>query len=110
MPVLIRADRLPLQSALVLLLDLLDGTECVAPFAPPRSFLDSARADNRVVNQLFGVSSGLGMGLFTFDWSQIAYNGSPLVVPWWAEVNGFTGFVIFFWIIGPILYYTNVSR
>ncbi|GAA5821301.1 hypothetical protein JCM10212_006415 [Sporobolomyces blumeae] len=64
--------------------------------------------DNVVVNQLFGVSSGLGMGLFTFDWSQIAYIGSPLVVPWWAEVNVFVGFAIAFWIIAPIMYYTNV--
>ncbi|GAA6064754.1 hypothetical protein JCM10212_002673 [Sporobolomyces blumeae] len=64
--------------------------------------------NNVVVNQLFGVSSGLGMGLFTFDWSQIAYIGSPLVVPWWAEVNIFAGFAIAFWIIAPIMYYTNV--
>ncbi|GAA5988412.1 hypothetical protein JCM10908_003554 [Rhodotorula pacifica] len=63
--------------------------------------------NNIVVNQLFGVSSGLGMGLFTFDWSQIAYVASPLVVPWWAQVNIFGGFCIAFWIIAPIMYYTN---
>ncbi|GAA5971328.1 hypothetical protein JCM3765_005835 [Sporobolomyces pararoseus] len=64
--------------------------------------------NNVVVNQLFGVSSGLGMGLFTFDWSQISYLGSPLVVPWWAEVNVFCGFAVAFWIIAPIMYYSNV--
>ncbi|GAA5831595.1 hypothetical protein JCM3766R1_004946 [Sporobolomyces carnicolor] len=64
--------------------------------------------NNIVVNQLFGVSSGLGMGLFTFDWSQISYIGSPLVIPWWAEVNVFCGFVLAFWIMAPIMYYTNV--
>lgn len=48
------------------------------------------------------------MGLLTFDWSQIAYLGSPLVVPWWAEVNVFFGFALAFWIIAPIMYYTNV--
>ncbi|GJN94762.1 hypothetical protein Rhopal_007854-T1 [Rhodotorula paludigena] len=64
--------------------------------------------NNAVVNQLFGVSSGLGMGLITFDWSQISYIGSPLVVPWWAEVNIFVAFVCAFWIIAPIMYYTNV--
>ncbi|GAA6024567.1 hypothetical protein JCM11491_002702 [Sporobolomyces phaffii] len=64
--------------------------------------------DNVVVNQLFGVSSGLGMGLLTFDWSQIAYIGSPLVVPWWAEVNVFCGFALAFWVIAPIMYYSNV--
>ena len=31
------------------------------------------------MNQLFGLSTGLGMGLLTFDWLQIAYIGSPLV-------------------------------
>jgi OPT family small oligopeptide transporter len=34
--------------------------------------------------------------------------GSPLSTPWWAEANIFFGFVVFYWIITPILYYTNV--
>jgi len=29
-------------------------------------------------------------------------------VPWWAEVHIFVGFVLFYWILTPILYYTNV--
>ncbi|KAI8459070.1 oligopeptide transporter 4 [Phakopsora pachyrhizi] len=62
---------------------------------------------NRLVNQLFGTTNGLGLSILTFDWSQIAYIGSPLVAPWWAEVNVAVGFVIFFYILGPILYYTN---
>lgn len=66
-------------------------------------------ADNVVVNQLFGVASGLGMGLFSFDWSQIAFVASPLIVPWWAQLNIFGGFFVAFWIIAPIMYYTNVS-
>lgn len=65
------------------------------------------------------------MGIVTFDWSQISWIGSPLMVPWWAEVQIFVGksnmhlvplhayqslgFVSFFWILVPILYYTNVS-
>lgn len=54
------------------------------------------------------------MSLITFDWSQIAYIGSPLVctpyglyfwnaslttlkaTPWWAEANIAVGFVFFF--------------
>ncbi|KAL6301879.1 OPT oligopeptide transporter [Sparassis latifolia] len=63
--------------------------------------------DNIVVNQLFGYESGLGMSLITFDWSQIAYIGSPLATPWWAEANVAVGFVFFFWILTPIFYYTN---
>lgn len=62
----------------------------------------------KVANQLFGVATGLGMSIFTFDWSQISYIGSPLIVPWWAEVNVFVGFVILYWIVVPALYYTNV--
>ncbi|KAG8851135.1 hypothetical protein FRB96_009476 [Tulasnella sp. 330] len=62
---------------------------------------------NIVVNQLFGTVSGLGMSLITFDWAQIAYIGSPLATPWWAEANVAGGFLVFFWIVTPILYYTN---
>ena len=52
--------------------------------------------NNATVNTLFGYNSGLGMSLLTFDWSQIAYIGSPLATPWWAEANVATGFVFFF--------------
>ena len=65
------------------------------------------KPNNVVVNQLFGYYSGLGMSLITFDWSQIAYIGSPLASPWWATANVAVGFVFFFWILTPILYYTN---
>ena len=37
--------------------------------------------NNVVVNSLFGSISGLGMGLFTFDWVAISTLGSPLVIP-----------------------------
>ncbi|KAL7278032.1 small oligopeptide transporter [Trametes coccinea BRFM310] len=63
--------------------------------------------NNVVVNQLFGYYSGLGMSLITFDWSQITYIGSPLASPWWATANVTAGFVLFFWVLTPILYYTN---
>lgn len=65
--------------------------------------------------------------MITFDWSQIAYIGSPLVTPWWAEANVAAGFFFFFCecclegcstavpshltrlpgVLTPILYYTN---
>ncbi|KAF8496641.1 OPT oligopeptide transporter [Hysterangium stoloniferum] len=63
--------------------------------------------NNATVNQLFGEIHGLGMSLLTFDWAQIAYIGSPLATPWWAEANVITGFISFFWIIAPAWYYTN---
>ncbi|KAJ7759543.1 OPT oligopeptide transporter [Mycena metata] len=65
------------------------------------------KPDNLVLNQLFGVNYGLAMGLVTFDWAQIAYIGSPLATPWWAEANIAVGFVFFFWVLTPALYFTN---
>jgi len=63
--------------------------------------------ENVVINELFGYQHGLGMSLITFDWAQIAYIGSPLATPWWAEANVAAGFVFFFWFLTPLLHYTN---
>ncbi|KAK7443795.1 hypothetical protein VKT23_015576 [Stygiomarasmius scandens] len=63
--------------------------------------------ENVPVNQMFGYVHGMGMSLITFDWAQIAYIGSPLATPWWAEANVAVGFVTFFWVLVPALYYTN---
>lgn len=65
--------------------------------------------NNVPLNQVFGVASGLGMSVLTFDWTVIQWVGNPFMIPWWAEVHIFAGFVIFYWILTPILYYTNVS-
>lgn len=63
---------------------------------------------NKVVNQLFGYRSGLGLLPITFDWTQVtAAGGSPLATPFWVTANIFGSVVIFFWIIVPILYYNN---
>ncbi|OCK83299.1 OPT-domain-containing protein [Lepidopterella palustris CBS 459.81] len=64
--------------------------------------------ENVVVANLFGISSGLGLFPLTFDWSQIAYIGSPLITPFWAALNIVGGLVIVMWIMAPIMYYTNV--
>ncbi|KAK8172299.1 OPT oligopeptide transporter protein-domain-containing protein [Phyllosticta citrichinensis] len=63
---------------------------------------------NVVVANLFGIASGLGLFPLTFDWSQIAYIGSPLVVPFWAALNIIGGLLVVMWIIAPIMYYCNV--
>lgn len=68
---------------------------------------DKLNPDNVVVNNLFGMSTGLAYLPTTFDWSQVAYNGSPLVVPFWAQANVFAGWLILFALVTPILYYTN---
>ncbi|KAF8841357.1 small oligopeptide transporter [Paxillus ammoniavirescens] len=63
--------------------------------------------EDAVIAQLFGYMHGMGMSVITFDWGQIAYIGSPLATPWWAAANILFGFVIFYWILTPILYFTN---
>ena len=61
-----------------------------------------------VIANLFGVSSGLGLFPVTFDWAQITYVGSPLLVPFWAAMNVIGGLTIIVWIIAPIFYYSNI--
>ncbi|CAM1511576.1 Fc.00g090890.m01.CDS01 [Cosmosporella sp. VM-42] len=63
---------------------------------------------NVVVANLFGVSSGLGLFPLTFDWAQVTYVGSPLLVPFWAAMNVIGGLAVVMWILAPILYYCNV--
>ncbi|KAG9048875.1 hypothetical protein FS837_011784 [Tulasnella sp. UAMH 9824] len=61
-----------------------------------------------VVNQLFGPVSGLGMNIITFDWTQINIAGSPMAIPFWAQLHLFGTFVVVYWIVAPVLYYKNV--
>ncbi|THU91639.1 OPT oligopeptide transporter [Dendrothele bispora CBS 962.96] len=63
--------------------------------------------NNVVVNALFGTNTGLGMGILTFDWSMISYIGSPLVTPWWSELNTIIALVLMFWIVAPAIYFSN---
>ncbi|KAF9951058.1 hypothetical protein BGZ70_001132, partial [Mortierella alpina] len=61
-----------------------------------------------VLSQLTG-SHGLGMGVLALDWNTItAFLGSPLITPWWAQVNIGTGFVLFAWVLVPLAYYMNL--
>ncbi|KAG0226578.1 hypothetical protein BGW42_003522 [Actinomortierella wolfii] len=63
---------------------------------------------NKVLAQLTG-ANGLGIGAITLDWNTvIAYLGSPLIVPWWAQVNIAIGFFLIAWVMVPIAYYTNL--
>ncbi|KAF8260563.1 OPT oligopeptide transporter protein-domain-containing protein [Lactarius quietus] len=64
--------------------------------------------NNVKLNQMFGVTHGLAMGVLTLDWGQItAFNGSPLPTPWWAAANIGIAVIFFSWFLVPILYYTN---
>jgi OPT oligopeptide transporter protein len=45
------------------------------------------------------------MGVLTFDWGQLtAFQGSPLLIPWWSAANVGLAVVLFYWILLPILY------
>ncbi|KAJ5530302.1 hypothetical protein N7527_003695 [Penicillium freii] len=66
------------------------------------------KPESKVVNQVFGMSSGMGLLPITFDWSQISYVGSPLLIPSWAILNVFISLVFWIWIVAVALYYTNV--
>lgn len=60
-----------------------------------------------VLSQLTG-SHGLGIGVVALDWNTItAFLGSPLITPWWAQVNIGMGFVLFAWVMVPVAYYMN---
>ncbi|KAG0005238.1 hypothetical protein BGZ80_005491, partial [Entomortierella chlamydospora] len=66
------------------------------------------KPSSTLVSQIGG-TSGLGVGVISFDWSVVtAWLGSPLVVPWWAQVNIGIGFFLIAWVIVPIAYYTDL--
>lgn len=46
----------------------------------------------------------------TFDWSQIAYIGSPLVTPFWAALNIVGGLILVMWIAAPIMCESSLMR
>ncbi|WFD42790.1 hypothetical protein MPSI1_001440 [Malassezia psittaci] len=64
--------------------------------------------DNIKLNITNGIY-GMGLTSITLDWSQVAYLGSPLVMPWWTELNMLTGFVLLMWIVAPIMYFGDVK-
>ncbi|KAF9109043.1 hypothetical protein BGX30_008555, partial [Mortierella sp. GBA39] len=56
-----------------------------------------------------GGANGLGVGAISLDWNNIvSFLGSPLIVPWWAQVNIAMGFFLIAWVMVPIAYFTNL--
>jgi OPT family oligopeptide transporter len=61
-----------------------------------------------VLSQMTG-SNGLGIGTLSLDWNTItAFLGSPLITPYWAQVNIMIGFVLIAWIVVPAAYYMDI--
>ncbi|KAF9376330.1 hypothetical protein CPB97_010875, partial [Podila verticillata] len=66
------------------------------------------KPDNLVLSQITG-AGGLGFGALSLDWNNIvSFLGSPLIIPWWAQVNIGIGFFLIAWVMVPIAYYTNL--
>jgi hypothetical protein len=80
------------------------------PFLSSFTWVCWIKPESKTINALFGTNYGLGMGFLTFDWTQIGLIGNPLIIPWWAQVNILVGFVLFYWLIVPLVYFTNVSH
>ncbi|KAF9274316.1 hypothetical protein BGZ68_000777 [Mortierella alpina] len=63
--------------------------------------------DNLILAQLTG-TNGLGIGAIALDWSAASYYVSPLVTPWFAQVNILIGFILVTYIMVPWAYYTDL--
>lgn len=62
-----------------------------------------------LANQLGSGLSGIGLGAVSLDWAGIsAYLGSPLVLPFFAAMNIFVGFIVVMIIVTPATYFSNV--
>ncbi|KAG0002246.1 hypothetical protein BGZ80_003771 [Entomortierella chlamydospora] len=80
----------------------------IFPVASSIAWICWVKPDNLVLSQLTG-ASGLGMGAISLDWNNIvSFLGSPLIVPWWAQVNIAIGFFLIAWVLVPIAYYANL--
>ncbi|CAF0955902.1 unnamed protein product [Adineta steineri] len=79
----------------------------IFPLLASFSFVCMIAPDNIIFSQITG-ANGLGVGALQLDWNAwVSFLDSPILVPFWAHVNTFVGFVLAVWIIIPILYYTN---
>lgn len=81
----------------------------LATFLSDFDFAAWIAPNNIVVNQVFGTISGLGLFPIAFDWNMIAgFLGSPLIPPLGTIVNIAVTMLLFYWLIVPIVHYTNV--
>ena len=85
----------------------------VCPALSTFAFITWIFPRNVLVNQIFGTTTGMALLPITFDWSQVtgylgSSLGSPLTTPWSAGLNVLIGFVLWEWIVSPILHFSNV--
>lgn len=78
----------------------------IIPFLSSLPLLCWFAQNNYVVNNLGSSYHGVGLLSFSLDWSQLS-NFTPLISPWWAQVNFQAGYILFAWLLLPCLYFTN---
>ncbi|KAF5730459.1 oligopeptide transporter 1-like [Tripterygium wilfordii] len=71
------------------------------------SFVCLIWKDSITAQQIGSARNGMGLGSFGLDWSTVAFLGSPLATPLFAIFNVFAGFILFLWVLVPIVYYSN---
>ncbi|CAF3868635.1 unnamed protein product [Rotaria sp. Silwood1] len=80
----------------------------ICPILSAFSLICYINSNNVVLSQLTSVN-GLGLGSFQLDWNAwVSFLDSPIVVPFWAQLNILVGFVVLVWIITPTVYYLNL--
>ncbi|AMD20402.1 HDL342Cp [Eremothecium sinecaudum] len=72
------------------------------------SFVTWAFPNNVLINQIFGVFSGMGLIPITFDWNQLTALGSPLIPPVRFIITLLCSVVLVHWIFVPLLHFNNV--
>ncbi|CAF1211490.1 unnamed protein product [Didymodactylos carnosus] len=71
------------------------------------SVLCFMNTNNLAFGQVTGMQ-GLSVSALRLDWNALTFVfPSPIFYPSWALCNIFVGFVVIFWMIVPLLYYTN---
>ncbi|CAF4491209.1 unnamed protein product, partial [Rotaria sp. Silwood2] len=79
----------------------------IFPLLSMFSFICMIAPHNIIFSQITG-ANGLSLGAIGFDWNVcVAFLDSPILVPFWAHVNIFVGFIVVIWIVTPIIYYSN---
>jgi OPT family oligopeptide transporter len=72
------------------------------------SWLCMIVSNNKLLAQLTSVR-GFGITSLQFDWYSMTTSfNSPIIVPRWAQVNLFIGFILCMWFAGPLIYYLNL--
>jgi len=81
----------------------------ITPALKAFSWMCMIHPQNRLLAQLTSANTFSMFGSMQLDWlSLIGYLYSPFIVPRWAQVNMFIGFILIAWLCGPLIFYMNL--